>query len=385
MRISEIINSIETSWIEEFFDSLSDKREIINLGIGEPDFGVPEEVKKIACSAIAEGKNRYTPTAGLRELRELIAEKYGSWWNVDLDYSNVILTPGASNALFMIIASLVKTGDEVIIPSPSYPSYEAIVRIVGGKPVEIPTVLEEDFKPKIEEINECITQRTRLIIVNTPTNPTGYVYDEELLNSLVDLASEKDIYILSDEVYEKFVYDGEFTSCNKFRTKFDKIITVHSFSKTYGMTGWRLGFAIGDKSLIKYVIKLQTYMNACPPSTAQYAVLHALSSPYVAEVVKLNINSYRTRRDLIYDLLKRRGFSVSLPRGAFYIFPRIPLRVNSYEFCKKLLMSQGVVVMPGKAFGGGGEGHFRITFAVSPKLLIQAIELIEKFVSYYNQ
>ncbi|MEM2614519.1 MAG: aminotransferase class I/II-fold pyridoxal phosphate-dependent enzyme, partial [Nitrososphaerota archaeon] len=251
MRISEIINSIETSWIEEFFDSLSDKREIINLGIGEPDFGVPEEVKKIACSAIAEGKNRYTPTAGLRELRELIAENYGSWWNFDLDYSNVILTPGASNALFMIIASLVKTGDEVIIPSPSYPSYEAIVRIVGGKPVEIPTVLEEDFKPKIEEINECITQRTRLIIVNTPTNPTGYVYDEELLNSLVDLASEKDIYILSDEVYEKFVYDGEFTSCNKFRTKFDKIITVHSFSKTYGMTGWRLGFAIGDKSLIK--------------------------------------------------------------------------------------------------------------------------------------
>lgn len=384
MCISRNIDSIETTWIEEFFDNIPEGKEIINLGIGEPDFGVPEDVREMACRAIAEGKNRYTPTAGLHMLREMIAEKYGLWWDVDLEYSNVILTPGASNALFMSIASLVKEGDEVIIPSPSYPSYEAIVRMVGGKPIELPTVLEEDFKPRIQEIQECITRNTKLIIINTPTNPTGYVYDEELLRSLVELVSDKDIYILSDEVYERFVYDGEFTSLNKFRSKFDKIITVHSFSKTLGMTGWRLGFIIGDKLFIKNIAKLQTYMNACPPSVAQYAVLYALSSPYVAESVKLIISSYKARRDLVYDQLIRRGFSVSLPKGAFYIFPRIPINVNSYEFCKKLLTSEGIVTMPGRAFGSGGEGHFRITFAVSPESLIKAVDLIEKFVSNYT-
>lgn len=381
MGISRNIESIETAWIEEFFDRIGKGDAIINLGIGEPDFSVPDDIKNEAWRAILEGKNRYTPTAGIHQLRERIAQNYGAAWSAELDSSNVILTPGASNALFMSIASIVGEGDEVLIPAPSFPHYEAIVHMLGAMPVEIPTKLEKDFEPQLEEITAKITGKTKMIIINTPTNPTGYIYDDRLLNSLIDIAQEKDIYIISDEVYENFVYDGEFISLNKFRSRFDKIITVHSFSKTFGMTGWRLGFVIAEKAIIHNISKLQTYINACPPSVAQYAALYALSNPFVAENIKLIVNSYRQRRDLVYDLLKKSGFSVSLPKGAFYIFPKIPIKMSSYEFCKKLLMSQGVVTMPGRAFGEAGEGHFRITFAVNPELLRKAVELIEKFVS----
>ncbi len=385
MGIPRNIDLIETRWIEEFFDKIDKNRPVINLGIGEPDFGVPNDIIKEAYRAMAEGKNRYTPTAGIHQLRELIAERYGSAWDADIDYSNVILTPGASNALFMLIASIVDEGDEVLIPMPSYPHYEAVVRLLGGKPIEIPTKLEKDFEPEIEEINKRITRKTKLIIINTPTNPTGYVYDDRTMSALVDIALEKGIYIISDEVYENFVYEGKFVSMNKFRSMFDRIVTVHSFSKTFGMTGWRLGFLIGNDFLISNISKLQTYINACPPSIAQYAALYALSSPFVAENIKLIINSYRERRDIVYNLLRNKGFDVSLPRGAFYIFPRIPVKMDSYEFCRGLLRSEGVVTMPGRAFGEAGEGYFRITFAVDPEMLRVAVELIEKFVLCYKQ
>lgn len=375
---------IDTSWIELFFERVEERKRIINLGIGEPDFGVPEDVKNEAYRAMMNGKNRYTHTAGIQLLRELLAEKYGAMWKIDLTYSNIILTPGASNALFMAIASIIRHGDEVLIPTPTYPSYDALVRLLGGKPVEVPTILENGFKPNIEKIIEYMSDKTKLIIINTPTNPTGYVYDNEIISSLVDIAMEKDVYLLSDEVYEKFVYDVKFISMNKFRSRFDKIITVHSFSKSLAMTGWRLGFIIGNNYLINRVSKLQTYINACPPSIAQYAALHALKSPYVSENINLVVKSYKERRDLIYKLLRDKGFKTSLPSGAFYIFPEIPVKMKSYEFCEKLLEKKGVVTMPGRAFGEAGEGYFRITYAVNPELIIQAVELIEKFVLDIN-
>jgi aspartate/methionine/tyrosine aminotransferase len=384
LGIARNIDLIETRWVEEFFDKIDKNGPVIDLGIGEPDFGVPSEIINEAYRAMAEGKNRYTPTAGIHQLRELIAERYGSAWGADLNYQNVILTPGASNALFMAIASIVDEGDEVLIPAPSYPHYGAVVRMLGGKPIEVPTMLERGFDPEIEEINKRITGRTKLIIINTPTNPTGYVYNDRTMSDLADIAVEKDIYIISDEVYENYVYDGKFVSMNKFRSRLDKVVTVHSFSKTFGMTGWRLGFLIGNESLISNVSKLQTYINACPPSVAQYAALYALSSPFVAENIKLIINSYRKRRDLAYKLLRDKGFDVSLPRGAFYMFPRIPVKMDSYEFCRGLLRSEGVVTMPGRAFGEAGEGYFRMTFAVDPETLRVAVELIEKFVSSHN-
>lgn len=379
MNIPDNIDRVDGEWILRYSDALPDSPFLINLGIGEPDFDTPQPVKDVACRFIGEGKTKYTPTAGIPELREKIAGMYNRRWGAGLSGEDVMITPGGGNALFLSLSSILREGDEVLVPSPAYPSFAAIPRIIGATPIEVPTTLEAGFKPAPDQLREHSSGRTRAIVVNSPSNPTGAVYDERLMRGIVDLAAELGAYIVSDEVYDAFVYSGSFTSAAKFRERYEKIVIVNSFSKTFAMTGWRLGYVISGPPLMERLLKLQVYMNACAPSFAQYAVSSVLDSPDLAEAVRIFRDVYRERRDLIVSLLTEAGFPVFKPEGAFFAFPRIPIPMRDEEFCNRLISEEGVALMPGRYFGSSGRGHFRLTYSAGKEDLEEAGRRLARF------
>ncbi len=356
-------------------------KSIIHCEIGQPDFDTPAHIKEAAKKALDEGFTGYTPSNDILELREAIAEFVSSSRGIDVSPDQVVVTVGAKLAIFAALMAFVNPGDEVIIPMPAYPSYECVTEFVGG--VVKPVVLREEreFSPSGEEIANAVTDRTRVIVINTPCNPTGGIYRREDLEAIVEVAKEHDLWIISDEIYEDIIFDGrKHESVLSIPGAEERSVMISGFSKTFAMTGWRLGYAVAPKEVADYITKIQLNTVSCPVSFAQKAAIDAIKGPW--DEIKKMIKEYEERRDLLYrEINKIPGFSMIKPAGTFYAFPNIKkFGVKSSEFANMLLEEAGVALLPGTAFGAPGEGYLRLSFATSKENLMEAMNRIRSFV-----
>ena len=362
------------SGIRKIFDMA--QGEVINLGLGEPDFHPPPEAKEAIYEAVKKGYNKYGPSRGFPELREAIAEKYSKY--ADITAENVLITVGGTEAFLAVMLSLIDLGDEVLYPNPGFVLYRPHTIIAEGKPVDYPILQENEFVPTQEDLQKRITKRTKAIIVNYPNNPTGGVLREEDIKMIVEIAEENDLIIISDEVYFHLVYDSP---PQTFLGKYDKLIFINSFSKEFAMTGWRLGYIIAPKDIIEQVSKIHYYTVACPQSPIEYAALIALQkSGYYTEMMR---ERFKKRRDLMYQLLSKiDGVKPNLPKGAFYMFPKITLDADPMDIVKEMVKN-GVLCTPGEAFGSAGKKHIRFSYAASEEDIKKAMEIfnavLEKF------
>jgi aminotransferase len=382
-KVSSRIKGIELSGIRVIFDLAARMPDVIRLEAGEPDFNTPRHICEAAERAMREGKTHYTSSRGMLELRKAIAEKARKENGIDADpEEEIVVTAGASCAVYLAIHTVIEEGDEVLIPDPTWPAYEACVKLAGGKPIPYSLTEERGFRFDIDEIQKLITKRTKMIIVTSPSNPTGGVIPLRDLKDLADVAIKHDLIVLSDEVYEKIIYDGHtHHSIASLPEMKERCITVNSLSKTYAMTGWRLGYAIAPKDIASQMAKLNLFVNSCPSSISQEAGLAALTGPQ--DEVKRMVEEYARRRRIIVDGLKNiKGFRINPPMGAFYAFPNIQeLNYSSWDFCMLLLKVGRVATVPGSAFGSRGEGYIRISYANSIENIKEALRRIEETVS----
>lgn len=363
-KFAQRVLDMDISGIRKMFEAAGS--DAINLGLGQPDFDTPEHIKQAAIDAINDGFTAYTYGAGIRELREAISSKFERENDFSVSPDEVIVTSGASEALEIAIASLVGPGDEVMIANPGFVSYNALVGIMGGKVSSLP--LGDDLSIRPEDVMECITSRTRAFIVNSPANPTGAVQSKSDMKAFAEIADDHNITLISDEVYEHFIYEGEHVSPARFS---DNVITVNAVSKTYSMTGWRLGYVAARSEYIEQMLKVHQYVQACANSIAQKAAVAALNGP-LDSVIWMR-DEFRQRRDILVEGLNSLGMKCDLPKGAFYAFPQV---VNSTEIAAKLI-SNGVVVVPGTAFGDRGDGYIRLSYASSQENIKRALQIME--------
>lgn len=351
-------------------------KEIVHLEVGEPDFDTPDHIKEAAEKALAEGQTKYTPSAGTPELREAIAEKVGAK-GIEATADEVLVTPGAKHAIFCAMAAALDPGDEVLIPSPCW-TYEGIVKVAGGKPVFVETTQADGFKLKADKLQEKLTQKTKMLLLNYPNNPTGAVMGEEGLRAIADLASDRGLWVLTDEIYDCLVYEGKHASVASPPGMRERTIYVNGFSKPYAMTGWRLGYSVAPVELVREMVKIQEASTSCAASFVQAAGVAALKGPQ--DCVQRMVEEYRKRRDIIVEGLNSiEGFECEKPEGAFYAFPSIEeLGVKSMELCERLLREAGVAAVPGSAFGPYGEGHIRFSYANSEENIRKAIDRIRE-------
>jgi aspartate aminotransferase len=348
---------------------------VISLDVGEPDFPTPEPIIEEAYKALKEGYTHYSPSQGIPELRKAIADKIRDEKGLEIDPGQVIITPGAKQSIFYALTALLDEGDEVLIPKPAWPSYFEMLKLIGGTGVEVKT--DQNFLPDVEELEKYVSDRTKAIILNYPNNPTGAVYDENILNRLANFVKERGLWVVSDEIYEKLTYEGSFTSFASLPDMESHTITVNGFSKAYAMTGWRLGYAYGPRHIIKMMVKVQQHTATCAPSFIQRAAITALNK--CDQYVKEMVNEFKKRRDLIVEGLRRIGFRLEKPRGAFYVFPSVEgLYDNPAGFNEFLLDKAAVSVTPGVGFGQGYESFVRISYANSLENIKEALERIGK-------
>ena len=365
--MSDRLAAIPMSGIRKMFDLA--KPDSINLGLGEPDLEPPKEAIEGMNAAAVDGKNKYSPTAGIPELRDAIAERF-SRYNPGLSGRNVIVTPSGSTALLEMTQAFVDPGDEVLVPSPGFVIYAPHASLAGGKPVEY-RLTEGDFQPDIDYIQDRITEKTKMIVVNNPSNPTGGVLSEESRKALADIAHDKDVMIMSDEVYESFVYEGMHQS---FLPYLDRAVVVGGFSKMMAVTGWRLGFAIANEECMDALVKMQYHVCASPGMPAMYGVLNAMPSidPYRENARA----TFKKRRDLISKRINEiDGMSIIPPKGAFYAFPSFDLDMTSQELANELVKA-GLICTPGSAFGTFGEGHLRFSYAASEEKIDKGMDIL---------
>ncbi|HDH44757.1 MAG TPA: pyridoxal phosphate-dependent aminotransferase [Thermococcus sp.] len=373
------INLIQRSKIRELFERASKMKNVISLGIGEPDFDTPQNIKEAAKRALDEGWTHYTPNAGIAELRNAISEYYASHYGMRIPPQNVLVTAGAYEATYLAFESLLEEGDEVIIPDPAFVCYVEDAKVSGAKYVRLPLKEENEFQPDPDELLELITKRTRMIVLNYPNNPTGATLDDEVAKAVADIAQDYNIYILSDEPYEHFLYDGaKHVPMMKYAS--DNTILANSFSKTFAMTGWRLGFTIAPEDVIKDMIKLHAYIIGNVASFVQVAGSAALREEASWKAVEEMRKEYEKRRKLVLEHLKEMPYIKAFePKGAFYVFANITgTGMKSEEFAEWLLDKVGVVVIPGTAFGPNGEGYIRISYATSQENLLEAMARMKK-------
>jgi len=358
-------------------------KDLIYLNIGEPDFPTPQNIVKAAKKAMDKGFTHYTEERGLAELRERLALKIREEKKVEIEKDGILVTNGSAEAIFVTLMSLVNPGDEVILFKPYYPPYLSCVRMAGGKPVFVP-VNEETLIPDPETLKDFISEKTKAIIVNSPCNPTGMVYDKDTLKAVAEIAADNDIYILTDEVYDRFIYDGNsFFSIASFDKNLERTIIINSFSKTYAMTGWRIGYLAGNKELVSNILKVKSAVNVCANAISQKAALEALKKSSDRYVKKM-LAEYARRRKLVLNMLSKVSeFKYPKPNGAFYLFPDISaLEKDSLKFTMYLLEKAHVVVSPGNAFGS--DGHIRISYASSMKNLKTAMNRIVNAAKEYK-
>ena len=353
--------------------------DVISFSIGEPDFPTPAHIVEAGIEALRSGFTKYTPSAGIPELRQAIAEKLRAENGIDADPSEVIVTP-TKHAIFMSIMALVDRGEEVILADPSWVSYEPMVRIADAVPVPVRADEETGFRLTPEQIAEKITNRTRMILLNYPNNPTGSVAGRDEIKAICEIAADRNILILSDEIYEHIIYDAKNYSPASFPDMKERVITVNGFSKTYSMTGWRLGYLHAPKNLIDGIQKVQTHSITCATSFAQKAGVAALKGPW--EPAQKMVSEFRKRRDLTVGKLKGMGgIEIVKPRGAFYAFPKYDFDKSSEDMAAYLLDEAHVAVTPGSSFGKFGENHFRISYATSTENLEHGLDAMKEALS----
>lgn len=376
------ILSVKPSGIRKFFDIAAEMDDVISLSVGEPDFKTPWHVREVGIDTLQKGKTWYSPNRGFTALLEEISKYYDRRFNCHYDASSEILvTVGGSEAIDLALRTLVNPGDEVLIPEPCFVCYDPLTSMAGGVPVPLVTRVEDGFCVTPELLRAAITPRTKLLILPFPNNPTGAVMRREQLEAIAEVLRGTDIIVLSDEIYCELTYGGErHVSIAELEGMKERTIVVNGFSKSYAMTGWRLGYALGPAPIIAMMTKLHQFGIMCAPSTAQYAAIDALANGD-EDVAKMR-GEYDMRRRYIVDGFKELGFGCFKPEGAFYIFPDIrSTGLTSDEFCERLLRSKKVAVVPGSAFGASGEGFIRVSYSYSVKHIREALRRIGEFVA----
>lgn len=382
--LSKRVASLKPSGIRKFFDIVATMDDVISLGIGEPDFVTPQPILQSGIHALEDGETHYTSNSGILELRQALADHLHSLYNVTYDpTSEMLITVGVSEALYLALTALLEPGEEVIIPTPCFVSYQAEVILAGGVPVELPTFMEDNFQLRPEAVEAAITPRTKAILIGYPNNPTGAVASRETLLDLARVAEKHDLIVLSDEIYDQLVYGVKHVCFSALPGMWERTILLGGFSKNYAMTGWRIGYAAGPAGLIEGLLRVHQYTIMSAPTIAQLAALEALTkgSEHVAEMR----DEYDRRRRLIVDGLNQLGLSTFEPHGAFYAFPSIAVAgMDDETFSQKLLDEQRVAVVPGSAFGAGGDGFVRCSYATAYEKIEEALERLEKFTRRYG-
>jgi aspartate/methionine/tyrosine aminotransferase len=352
-------------------------RSIIFLGIGEPDFDTPEHIVGAAKQALEDGYTHYTPSAGIAEVREAIAADMGGRLGHEVSGSNVIVTPGGKPVMFFTILALAEKGDEVIYPNPGFPIYESMIRFAGATPVPMQLHEERGYNPDVDELRALVSPRTKLIIVNSPNNPCGSVIPEPDLAAIAEIANEADAVVLSDEIYKDFYYEGSHVSITRYPGMWERTVVLDGLSKSYAMTGWRVGYGLFPDELVEPVTRLMTNSVSCTSAFSQVTAMAALASSQ--ESVTSMVAEFKTRRDLLVNGLNELpGISCPMPKGAFYAFPNISRTGRtSQEFEQSLLKDTGVSVLAGTSFGAFGEGYVRISFANSQENIREALRRME--------
>ena len=378
--LSPVVQEVKPSGIRKFFDIANTMKDVISLGVGEPDFPTPWEIRKAGILSLEAGKTRYTANRGLEQLREEISHWMERKYGLSYDPSGEILvTVGGSEAIDGTIRAVVCPGDEVIIPQPSYVCYEPLVRLSGGIPVILETTAEHDFRVTSEMLRGALTDRTKLLILPYPCNPTGGIMERADLEALAEVLRGTDVLVLSDEIYSELTFGGKrHVSPAAVEGMKERTVVVNGFSKTFSMTGWRMGFACGPAGLMEQITKIHQFAIMCAPTTAQYAAVEALR--HGDDAVKAMKEEYDMRRRLIVAGFNRLGLSCREPMGAFYAFPCIrSTGLTSEEFCERLLYAERVAVVPGTAFGQGGEGFIRASYCYSTDHIKEALRRIGRF------
>ena len=378
--LSKKVVEIQPSGIRKFFDIVSEMKDAISLGVGEPDFDTPWHIRDEGIFALEKGKTFYTSNSGLKELRQEIANYIKRTQGIDYNPDDeVIVTVGGSEAIDIGIRALVNDGDEVIIPQPSYVSYEPCAILANAKPVIINLKAENEFRLKPEELLNAITDRTKILILPFPNNPTGSIMDKADLEAIAKIIIEKDIYVMSDEIYSELSYKEKHVSIASLAGMKERTILINGFSKAYAMTGWRLGYACAPKEIIKQMTKIHQFAIMCAPTTSQYAAVEALKNG--DDDVAMMRQEYNQRRRFLLNAFKEMNIPCFEPYGAFYVFPCIKeFGMTSEEFATRLLQEEKVAAVPGTAFGDSGEGHLRISYAYSLDNLKKAMERLKRFV-----
>jgi len=383
--LSKTVVEIQPSGIRKFFDIVSEMKDAISLGVGEPDFDTPWHIREEGIYSLEKGRTFYTSNAGLKELKLEICNYLHRRYQLHYDSNReTIVTIGGSEAIDISLRAMLDPGDEVLIPQPSYVSYLPCVTLAGGKPVIIELKVENQFKLTKEQLINSITDKTKVLILPFPNNPTGAIMEYEDLVEIVKIVKEKDLYVISDEIYSELTYGKKHVSIAEFPGMKERTILINGFSKSYAMTGWRLGYAVGPSSIIEQMIKIHQFTIMCAPTTSQYAAIEALKNG--DPDVEMMRDAYDQRRKYLIHAFHEIGLDCFEPFGAFYVFPCIKsLGMSSDEFANTLLKEEKVAVVPGTAFGECGEGFLRISYAYSIENLKIAIERIKNFLDRHKE
>jgi aminotransferase len=383
--IMPTVRNMPPSGIRKYFDLLNEMKDAISLGVGEPDFVTPWAIREAGIYSLEKGHTHYSSNPGFIELRRQISRYLAGKYNVEYDPANeIVVTVGASEGIDLALRALVGPGDEVIIPEPSFVAYKGCTTFTGATPVTIELKEEDEFRLKPEQLEKALTDRTKVVILPFPNNPTGAVMTAEDQRKIVDVLKDRDIIVISDEIYAELTYSGKHVSFASFPEMKDKTILINGFSKAFAMTGWRIGYACGHPVLIEAMNKIHQYAIMCSPTTAQYAASEALSS--CDDEVQAMVREYNRRRRVMVNGLRNAGLDCFEPLGAFYAFPSIrSTGMTSDEFCEKLLVEEKVLAVPGSAFGSCGEGFVRATYANSYENIVEALKRIARFVSGHKQ
>ncbi len=379
--LSKTITEIQPSGIRKFFDLVSEMTDAVSLGVGEPDFDTPWRIRDEGIHSLNVGRTFYTSNAGLKELKVEICKYLKRHYDLSYDYNTeTLVTIGGSEAIDIAMRAMLDPGDEVIIPQPSYVSYEPCAILANGTPVIINLKEENEFRLTKQELLDAITDKTKILVMPFPNNPTGAIMEKEDLEEIAQVVIEKDIFVISDEIYAALTYKGEHVSIASLPGMRERTIVINGFSKSHAMTGWRLGYACGPKEILEQMLKIHQFAIMCAPTTSQYAAVSALREGDV-EVEHMR-DEYNGRRRYLMHRFKEMGLKCFEPYGAFYVFPSIEeFGMTSEEFAERLLQEEKVAVVPGTAFGACGEGFLRISYAYSLDALREALGRMEKFIN----
>lgn len=378
-----VIN-LKPSGIRKFFDIVATMKDVISLGIGEPDFDTPAPILEAGIRSLQRGETHYTSNAGRLDLRQELSAHLERLYGVQYDpVSEILITVGVSEALYLAMTTILNPGDEVIIPTPCFVSYQAEVILAGGAAIEVPCKVEDNFQPDVAAIAAAVTPRTKAILIGYPNNPTGAIASKEILLQILKIAEENDLLVISDEIYDRLVYGVEHICFAALPGAWSRTLTLGGFSKDYAMTGWRIGYAAGPAELISGLNRVHQFTIMSAPTTAQAAAIAALQigEPHVKDM----LNEYNRRRELIVGGFNRLGLPTFEPRGAFYAFPNIAVTgMDDETFAQKLLEEEKVAVVPGSAFGLGGEGFVRCSYATAYEKIEEALQRMERFMQRHG-